>query len=188
VIGQKGLPCSFYSDRGSHYWVTPRAGGQVDKAHPTQFGCTLRQMGIEMIAAHSPQARGRSERYFATHQDRLPRELARHGITELEVANRFATKYLPCFNAEFAVPARESGSTFIAWVGGTLDEILCEHHERTVGADNGVCFERSHLPIPADRRRCHYVKAKCVFMSIRMDAWRSFMVQESSPTIPHKGI
>jgi hypothetical protein len=76
VIEPKGLPGSFYSDRGSHYWRTPEAGGQVDKVHPTQFGRTLRQLGIERIAAYSPEARGRSERAFATHQGRLPREAA----------------------------------------------------------------------------------------------------------------
>jgi hypothetical protein len=75
VIRAKGLFCSFYSDRGSHYWLTPTAGGKVDKAHPTQFGRAMRQLGIEMIAAYSPEARGRSERAFATHQARLPKEL-----------------------------------------------------------------------------------------------------------------
>jgi hypothetical protein len=87
--------------------------------------------------------------------------LAQIGITTLEMTNRsIATEYLLRFNAEFAVPARESGSAFIAWVGGPLDEILCEHHERTVGVDNGVRFEKRHLQIPADRHRGHYVKAK----------------------------
>lgn len=76
VIEARGLFSSFYSDRGSHYWHTPAAGGKVDRNHPTQFGCALRHLGIEMIAAYSPEARGRSERMFRTHQDRLPRELA----------------------------------------------------------------------------------------------------------------
>ena len=76
VITQHGLFSSFYSDRGSHYWHTPTAGGKVDKANPTQFGRALKQLGIEMIAAYSPQARGRSERMFRIHQERLPKELA----------------------------------------------------------------------------------------------------------------
>ena len=161
VIEQEGLPCSFYSDRGSHYWHTAEAGGKVDKVNLTQFGQAMKRLGIEMIAAYSPQARGRSERYFATHQDRLPKELAWHGITTLEAANRYIrTHYLPRFNAEFAVPARETGSAFIAWVGGALDDMLCEQHERTVGADNCVRFEKRHLQIPAERHRCHYVKTK----------------------------
>ena len=161
VIRAKGLFCSLYSDRGSHYWTTPQTGGKVDKTNLTQFGRAMQQLGIEMIAAYSPEARGRSERAFATHQDRLPKELAHAGITELAAANRYiARKYLPAFNAEFAVPARESGSAFVPWIGGDLDDILCEQVERTVGPDNCVRFENLFLQLPADRHRCHYVKAK----------------------------
>ena len=76
-------------------------------------------------------------------------------------ANRYlAEVYRPRFNARFAVPAREEGSAFVPWVGGSLDDILCEQFERTVGNDNCVRFENLFLQIPADRHRCHYVKAK----------------------------
>ncbi|TAJ70081.1 MAG: ISNCY family transposase [Gallionellaceae bacterium] len=161
VIGAHGLFSSFYSDRGSHYWHTPEAGGKVDKDNPTQFGRALRHLGIEMIAAYSPEARGRSERAFGTHQGRLPNELAVAGITDMEAANRYLKEvYLPAFNAEFACPAQEQGSAFVPWIGGNLDDILCEQHERTVGNDNCVRFEGLILQIPADRHRCHYVKAK----------------------------
>ena len=162
VIEAHGLPCAFYSDRGSHYWTTPEAGGKVDKTNLTQFGRAMRHLGIEMIAAYSPEARGRSERAFATHQGRLPKELALLGIKTVEAANRYLREsYLPRFNAEFAVPAREEGSAFVPWIGGdTRADILCEQYERTVSADNCVRFEGRVLPIPADRHRCHYVKAK----------------------------
>lgn len=161
VIQTKGLPCSFYSDRGSHYWTTLEAGGKVDKANPTQFGRALRQLGIEMIPAYSPEARGRSERAFATHQDRLPKELAIAGITDMVAANRYlAEVYRTRFNAEFAIPAREEGSAFVPWIGGNLGDILCEQIERTAGNDNCVKFEGLALQIPADRHRCNYVKAK----------------------------
>jgi hypothetical protein len=160
VILNRGLPCTFYSDRGSHYWTTPEAGGKVDKQNPTQFGRALRQLGVEMIPAYSPEARGRSERAFATHQDRLPKELAIAGITDMATANRYlAEVYRPQFNAEFAVPAREEGSAFVPWIGGNLDDILCEQIERKVGNDNCVKFEGLNLQIPADRHRCNYVKA-----------------------------
>ena len=161
VIEKRGLFSSFYSDRGSHYWHTPEAGGKVDKKHLTQFGQAMQRLGIEMIAAYSPEARGRSERQFRTHQDRLPRELALHGITDMEVANRYLqTHYLPAFNAEFTQAAREEGSAFVGWIGGPLEDILCERFERTVGNDNCVSFEGMKLQIPADRHRCHYVKTK----------------------------
>jgi len=161
VIAAHGLFSSFYSDRGSHYWHTPEAGGKVDRENLTQFGRAMKQLGIEMIAAYSPEARGRSERAFGTHQGRLPNELAAAGITDLEAANRYLREvYLPAFNAEFAQPAPSVGSAFVPWIGGSLGDILCEHHERTVGADNCVRFEGLSLQIPADRHRCHYVKAR----------------------------
>jgi transposase len=161
VIESRGLFSSFYSDRGSHYWHTPEAGGKVDKRNPTQFGRAMRRLGIEMIAAYSPQARGRSERMFRTHQERLPRELALAGISDMIAANRYlAQTYRPAFNAEFMQPPMEEGSAFVAWIGGPLKDILCERFERQVGADNCVSFEGMKLQIPADRHRCHYVKVK----------------------------
>ncbi|UZN50298.1 hypothetical protein KZ686_06930 [Cupriavidus cauae] len=121
----------------------------------------MKQLGIEMIAAYSPEARGRSERAFATHQDRLPKELALAGITDMAQANRYlAEVYLPAFNAEFAVPAREEGSAFVPWIGANLQDILCEQIERTVGNDNCVRLDNLSLQIPADRHRCNYVKAR----------------------------
>lgn len=159
VIEKRGLSSSFYSDRGSHYWHTPKMGGKMDKMNPTQFGQAMKHLGIEMIAAYSPEARGRCERMFRTHQERLPRELAWAGITDRAAANRYLQEaYLPAFNAEFMQPAMEEGSAFVAWVGGALEDILCERHERTVGNDNCVRFENLKLQIPADRYRCHYVK------------------------------
>lgn len=161
VIEARGLFSSFYSDRGSHYWHTPEAHGKVDKDHPTQFGRAMRQLGIEMIAAYSPEARGRSERAFGTHQGRLPQELALAGITRMAAANRYlAEVYLPAFNTEFAQSAMAEGSAFVPWIGGSLDDILCEQFERTVSADNCVRFDGLILQIPADRHRCHYVKAR----------------------------
>jgi transposase len=161
VIEAHGLFGSFYSDRGSHYWNTPEAGGKVDKENLTQFGRAMKQLGIEMIPAYSPEARGRSERAFGTHQGRLPNELAAAGITDMEAANCYLQEvYLPAFNAEFAQAATEEGSAFVAWIGGSLGDILCEQYERTVSADNCVRFEKLILQIPADRHRCHYVKAK----------------------------
>lgn len=161
VIEARGLFGSFYSDRGSHYWNTPEAGGKVDKENLTQFGRAMKQLGIDMIAAYSPEARGRSERAFGTHQGRLPQELALAGITDMASANRYLQEtYRPAFNAEFAQPAPEAGTAFVPWIGGSLEDILCEQYERTVGADNCVRFEKLILQIPADRHRCHYVKAR----------------------------
>jgi len=160
LIQKRGVFSSIYTDRASHYWTTPEAGGKVDKINLTQFGRAMHHLGIEMIVAYSPQARGRSERMFRTHQERLPKELAAMGITDIEAANRYLVDiYLPRFNAEFMHPAKEQGSTFVPWAGGSLSDILCEQFERKVGNDNCVHFEGLVLQIPADQHRCHYVKA-----------------------------
>ena len=161
VIIKKGLFSSLYTDRGSHYWFTPKEGGKVSKTQLTQFGRAMKSLGIQTIAAYSPEARGRSERAFETHQDRLVKELAFHKITEMNDANRYlAQVYLPAYNAEFMLPAQEEGSAFIPWTGENLEDILCEQEERTVSADNCVSFEGMKLQIPANRYRCHYVRVR----------------------------
>ena len=161
TIKQKGLLCSFYSDRGSHYWHTPEAGGKVDKSNPTQFGRALDELGIERIAAYSPQARGRSERLFRTWQDRLPKELAAAGISEMTAANRYIQEvFMPGFNRHFTVEASEVGSAFVPLLNTALDDILCLKTERTVGHDNCVKYRGKCLQIPKQQQRCHYVKAK----------------------------
>ena len=161
VILKRGLFSSLYTDRGSHYWYTPKEGGKVSKTQLTQFGRAMKHLGIQMIAAYSPEARGRSERAFLTHQDRLPKELSLHGITDMCAANRYlAQVYQPAFNAEFMQPAAEEGTAFIKWIGSDLDDVLCEQYERTVSADNCVSFEGKTLQIPADKYRCHYVKVR----------------------------
>ena len=161
TIAKHGLFSSFYSDRGSHYWYTPEAGGKVDKNNLTQFGRAMAHLGITMIAAYSPEARGRSERAFETHQGRLPQELALMGITTMEGANRYLSEtYLPEFNRKFSHYAREEGSAFISYIGPSLDDILCEQHERTVQPNNCVRFENLVLQISKNEYRCNYIKAK----------------------------
>ena len=159
VIAEHGLFCALYADRGSHYWHTPTAGGKVDRDNPTQVGRALGQLGVELIPAYSPEARGRSERMFATLQDRLPKEFRLAGITRMDAANRFlADDYLPRHNARFARPPEEAGTAFVPFAG-LLEDILCVQEERQVGNDNTVRYQRRVLQIPADRHRRHYVKA-----------------------------
>ena len=153
VIRERGLFCSLYADRASHYWHTPEAGGKVDKDNPTQVGRALHQLGIELIAAYSPEARGRSERMFGTWQKRLPQELRLAGITDMAEANRFLKEvYLPLHNARFATPAEDQGSAFVP-SAGALDDILCVHADRVVGNDNTVRYRGLSLQLPTDRHR-----------------------------------
>jgi len=161
VLKDHGVFASLYTDRGSHYWNTPEAGEKVDKENLTQFGRAMRQLGVGMIPAYSPEARGRSERAFRTHQDRLVKELALAGITEMKKANAYICKiYMPAFNDEFSVQAEEAASMFVPWAGTLIEDILCEQYERTVGNDNCVKFDGLVLQIPQDQYRYHYVKVK----------------------------
>ena len=160
VIETKGLFSSLYTDRGSHYWYTEKAGGTVDKNRPTHVHRALQQLGITLIPAYSPEARGRSERVFRTLQDRLPKELALAGITEMAAANQYLTAhFIPAYNQRFAVPAAEAGTAFIPWVGRSLAEILCVQEERVVAKDNTVRYQGRSLQIPQAPHRFHYVRA-----------------------------
>ena len=161
TIANYGLFASLYSDRGSHYFTTPEAGGKVDRVNLTEVGRALKQLGIGHIAAYSPEARGRSERAFQTHQGRLPQELARAGITDMNSANRYLEQvYRPAHNREFCVPSTMPGTAYVPFISGNLPDILCEQHERTVDNNNCVSFEGLSLQIPADEFRYHYVRTR----------------------------
>jgi len=148
VIERKGLFCALYSDRGSHFWLTPKVGGKVDAHRLTQVGRALRELGVQMIPAYSPQARGRSERNFGTWQGRLPQELRLHGIHTLEAANRFLQEhYVAEFNRSFQVAAAQRGSAFMACPRRNLDLIFSLQFERTVNRDNTVSWQNLVLQI-----------------------------------------
>jgi transposase len=161
VIEQHGLFCSLYTDRGSHYFYTPQAGGKVSKTQLTQVGRALAHLGIEHIAAYSPEARGRSERAFRTLQDRLPKELRLAGITTIEAANAWlAETYIAEYNRLFAVEPLEEGSAFVPDMAEVWRETLCVIEERVVAKDNTVAWAGRRLQIPSSRLRPHFVKAK----------------------------
>ena len=162
VFGTKGLPLSLYTDRGSHYFVTLKAGEAVDKGQLTQVGRALDRLGIEHIAAYSPQARGRSERMFGTLQDRLIKELAKAGISEIDAANTWIREvFLPAHNARFARLAAVPEIAFVAVADrATLTESLCVQDDRVVGRDNTVSWQRLKLQLPASPLRHHWVKAR----------------------------
>ena len=141
VIERKGLFCALYSDRGSHFFVTVKAGDKVDKHRPTQVGRALKELGIQMIAAYSPQARGRSERSFGTWQGRLPQELRLAGIETVEGANEFLReRYMAEFNRQFTVMAKEKETAFRKTTRSDLDWIFTIQTERVVAKDNTVAI------------------------------------------------
>lgn len=162
VFTAHGLPSCLYTDRGAHYFYTPKAGEAVDKERPTQVGRALGRLGIEHIPAYSPEARGRSERMFGTLQDRLPKELKLAGIRDVEGANRFIREvYLPAHNARFARPPALAESAFVVLRDPAgLADILCVEEERVVARDNTVAYAGRTLQLPESRVRAHYVKAR----------------------------
>lgn len=148
VVEQRGIFCSLYSDRGSHFWLTPKAGEAVDRQRLTQVGRALRELGIVMIPAYSPQARGRSERNFGTWQRRLPQELRLRRITTKEAANRFLREsYVAEFNRKFAVAAAQPESAFVPVAGKDLQRIFSLQQERVVNRDNTISYGNRVLQI-----------------------------------------
>jgi transposase len=159
TIESKGLFSSFYTDRGSHYFHTPQAGGKVDKENLTQVGRALKQLGIQHIASYCPQGRGRMERVFGTLQGRLPHDLRLAGIEDVNDANIWLKNtYMAQHNTRFAVKPTEEISAYVPFIGD-LDQILCLQEERVVGQDNCVRYNNKTLQIPQDKHRYHYVKA-----------------------------
>ena len=152
-----GLPMALYTDRASWAFLTPKAGGRVDKTRVTQVGRALARLGIEHIPAYSPQARGRSERVNRTLQDRLVNELRVAGITTLAAANAYLRDvFIPQYNATFSHPPRDPESAWVAVGDADLEQILCHEEARVVGPDNVVALGSIALQIAKQpgRRTC----------------------------------
>ena len=163
VIERKGVFCALYSDRGSHFWLTPKVGGKVDPHRRTQVGRALHELGVQMIPAYSPQARGRSERNFGTWQGRLPQELRLHKITSLEAANGFLREhYIAEFNQRFQRAAAQRGSAFLPCRRRDLNLIFSLQFERTVNRDNTVSFQNLSLQIERVRWRASLAGCQAV--------------------------
>ena len=160
TIAAKGLFCALYTDRASHYFVTPKAGAKVAKDQPTQVGRALAQLGITHIPSYSPEARGRMERAFGTLQGRLPQELRLARIKTVAAANRYLEeRFVPDYNARFAHEPAEPGTAFVPYAGRPLKDVLCVQEDRQVGRDNCVAWNGRALQIPPQAHRHHYVKA-----------------------------
>jgi transposase len=154
VVEGKGIFCALYSDRASHFFVTPKAGGKVDPYRVTQLGRALQELGIQMIPAYSPQARGRMERNYRTWQGRFPQELRLRKIRSAEAANRFLSEeYVAEFNQRFSVPAVGQGSAFVRTRRKDLDWVFALQHQRTVNQDNTIMLDNRILQIESTRWR-----------------------------------
>src|SRR5947209_1355902 len=154
VVETQGVFCSLYSDRGSHFFYTAKAGEPVDKTRLTQVGRALKELGIQMIPAYSPQARGRMERRYQPWQGRLPQELRKAGITTVEHANEFLrNRYIQEFNAKFRVKPAVPGTAFRKCGRRDLEQVFSIQTERVVDKDNTVAIKDCRWQIEKCRWR-----------------------------------
>ncbi len=163
VVKTKGVFCSLYSDRASHFFHTTTANQKVDSSKPTQIERALIELGIEPIPAYSPQARGRSERLFETWQGRLPNELKLHGIKTIPDANRFILEsFLPWFRKSLTRIPAQKGSAFTPYRGSNLDLIFCVKEQRTVNSDNTFSWGSQTLQLPPSKLKISFAKSRVI--------------------------
>lgn len=161
VVKTRGLPCSVYSDRASHFFHTPVAQGKVDLGCLTQIGRAMYELGIEMIPAYSPEARGRSERFFGTWQGRLPNELKLHGIRTIPDANRYIREvFMGWHNKNLTLKASEKGSAFVRCRRRQLDYVFCLKETRQVAGDNTVCWNNLILQLEPSKLRASFAQCR----------------------------
>lgn len=164
VIEQHELFCSLSVDKASHF-VTTRTGRSPHRPQPArelpQIERALRQLGLEVIPAHSPPARGRMERLWETGQGRRPQELRLAGLTTMAAANQcLRESWLPFHNRTWTGPAAGEGTALVPSTGGPLDRLCALPHERVVGPDNCVEFEKRRLQIPKASWRSSVAKCR----------------------------
>lgn len=164
VVERHGVFCALYTDRGSHFTTTAHGGGphrpRPPEQGPTQIERALGDLGIQLIPASSPQARGRGERLFGTWQGRLPQELRLRGIRTVPAANRFLARvWVPTHNRTWTVPPAQAGTAFVPCRRTDLDRTFSVQHDRAVAADNTlqyhhVVFQVGPSPLRVSFTRC----------------------------------
>lgn len=161
-VAKRGIFCSLYSDRAGHFFFTPKAGDKIQEGYFTQIGRALNELGIRMIPAYSPQARGRSERMNETLQGRFPNEFRLHHIKTKEEANRFLKEhYIPELNKRFTKPSEQEGAAFVPLSPHLdLNLIFSIKSERTVNQDNTVSYQNRIFQISPSNLRVSFAKCR----------------------------
>ena len=164
TVERQGVFCALYTDKGSHF-ITTRTGQSPHRPQtatdPTQVQRALQELGIQLIPANSPQARGRMERLFGTWQGRLPHELALRGIRDYAAANRFLRSHWRAYHRRhWGVPATQPGTAFVPCHRPDLDRVFSVQQERTVAHDNTVQYGRVAFQIAASPLRCSFAKCR----------------------------
>jgi hypothetical protein len=160
----QGIPAAIYADQHTIFQSPTQATIEqvlVGKEPKSQFGRLLDELGIELIAARSPQAKGRIERLWETFQDRLVKALRKAGASQRNEANQVLADFLPRFNARFGVQPAQSGTAYLPWPKQyRAEDFFCFKHTRTVTNDNTIPFDGHRLQIPPGPQRRSYAKAK----------------------------
>ena len=159
-----GLPLAIYADRHTIFQspkkasISEQLAGQPPRS---QFARLLHELSVDLIPAHSPQAKGRIERVFGTLQDRLVKRLRKAAAASLDDANRVLQAFLPAYNARFAVAPAQTLSAFRPWPAGLRPgTVFCFKHERVVAKDNTISFNGHRLPIAPGRSRSSYAHCR----------------------------
>jgi transposase len=164
VCQTQGLPQAVYADQHTIFQSPSRPSVEQElygELPRTQFGRLVDELGIQLIAARSPQAKGRIERLWGTLQDRLVKELRKAGACDLDTANQVLAAYLPKFNARFQVAAAEPDLAYVPWPKEQdPSDYFCFKYTRTVTNDNTISFNKHRLQIPAGPQRQSFAKAK----------------------------
>ena len=167
-----GIPLAVYADKHTTYQspAPPTVDDQLAGVQPTsQFGRALGELGVELIPAHSPQAKGRVERLFKTVQDRLVKELRLAGIATIEAANRFLEEWLPIYNRRFSVqPAQATDLHRPKPAGGDLNRILCIKTTRCLRRDWTVAHHGHLYQVRTNVRATHVMVEERVDGTMRI--------------------
>ena len=160
----QGIPAAIYADQHTIFQSPTRATLEQELAGEepkSQLGRLLDELGIELIAARSPQAKGRIERLWQTLQDRLVKALRKAGASNRDEANQVLASFLPKFNQRFGVAPAQSETAYVPWPKEyRVEDFFCFKHTRTVTNDNTLPFDGHRLQIPPGPHRRSYAKAK----------------------------
>lgn len=171
-VTRYGIPLAIYADKHTTYQspAPPTVDEQLAGVKPTsQFGRALSELGVTLIPAHSPQAKGRVERLFKTVQDRLVKELRLAGVSTLEAANRFLEGYLPIYNRRFAVPPAQAADLHRPRPAHReLDRILCLKTTRCLRKDFTIAYQGGLYQIHETIRASHVLVEERVDGTMRI--------------------
>ena len=167
LIEKKGIPVALYTDGASHFITQRHYSYRVNLKcdySPTQIQSALNELGVRLIIAGSPQAKGRVERLFETFQDRLLKELKLYKISSIEKANDYLhNKFLKKFNKKFSIDPKDPEAAWrVVPKEVNLESVFSIKEQRTVMADNTISYKNRIFQILPDKYRISFAKARVV--------------------------